>query len=198
MTDAVGKLVAEPLRRGCSYCRFHMRPFSHAPAEVSGPVVLLFLDLETTGTDVSSCRIVELAVAQAHDSDHLPAASFAQVVSVPAAILNSTSARAAAAIHGISDDEIGIGPAFPVVWERFLWFVEQVANNAVQEDDDSEDEDCCLRPPDEIVQIVLAAHNGYDPRGLVRASLCICCSFRFASHHQVQIRFPSLAVRIGA
>ena len=80
MVDSLGKLVAEPLRRGCPYCRFHIRPFSHAPAIVSGHLLLFFLDLETTGTDVSNCRIVELAVAQAHDSDHLPAASFAQVV----------------------------------------------------------------------------------------------------------------------
>ena len=96
MSDSHGKLVAEPLRRGCPFCRFHIRPFSHAPATVLGPMLLFFLDLETTGTDVSTCRIVELAVAQAHDLDHLPAASFAQVVSIPHDILHSPAARAAA------------------------------------------------------------------------------------------------------
>ena len=167
MLDSLGKQVAEPLRRGCSFCRFHIRPFSHAPATVLGPTLLFFLDLETTGTDVSSCRIVELAVAQAHDSDHLPAASFAQVVNVPNDILNSPAARAAAVIHGISDDEIGIGPTFPVVWDRFVRFVEQVANNAVQEDTESDDEVLCPRPPEELVQIVLAAHNGYHRQAFV-------------------------------
>ena len=187
MLDSHGKLVAEPLRRGCPFCRFHIRPFSHAPATVLGPMLLFFLDLETTGTDVSNCRIVEFAAAQAHDLDHLPAASFAQVVSIPHDILHSPAARAAAVIHGISDDEIGLGPTFPVVWDRFLGFVEQVENNAVQEDNESDDEDFCPRPPEELVQIVLAAHNGYHQQAFVYYAR----QFRFGS---VPRLFPSVPV----
>ena len=51
MADSNGRLVAGPLRRGSPYCLFHSRPFTHFPANTSGPLVLLLLDLETTGTE---------------------------------------------------------------------------------------------------------------------------------------------------
>ena len=59
MLDSNGRLVAGPLRRGSPYCLLHAKPFMHYPAVPTGPIVLLLLDLETTGTDVGRCRIVE-------------------------------------------------------------------------------------------------------------------------------------------
>jgi hypothetical protein len=61
----------------------------HYPAVPTGPIVLLLLDLETTGTDVGRCRIVEIAAAQAVDHPGLPGACFGQVVRVPDEILRA-------------------------------------------------------------------------------------------------------------
>ena len=55
--------------------------------------------------DASRDRIVELAATQGHDLAHLPGASFAEVVHVPEETQRSASAQAAAAVHGITDDE---------------------------------------------------------------------------------------------
>ena len=63
---------------------------------------------ETTGVDVSRDRIVELAATQGHDLAHLPGASFSEVVRVPEEIQRSASAQAAAAVHGIPDEEIAL------------------------------------------------------------------------------------------
>jgi len=134
----------------------------HYPAVPTGPLVLLLLDLETTGTDVSRCRIVEIAAAQAVDHPGLPGACFAQVVQVPSEILRAPEARAASAVHGIGDDEIATSHAFPIVWERFLDFVERILNNYVQDDSDSEHEQSGPpRIPDEPPALLVAAHNGY-------------------------------------
>ena len=83
MVDASGRAVAAPLRRGSPFCLFHARPFSTRPACVTGPIVVLYLDLETTGVDVSRDRIVELAASQGQEAAHLPGANFAEVVHAP-------------------------------------------------------------------------------------------------------------------
>ena len=134
----------------------------HAAAP-TGPLVLLLLDLETTGTSVGQCRIVELAAAQAVDCLGCPGACFAQVVRAPAEVLRSQEAEAAAAVHGIPNHEIETSHSFPVVWERFLAFVERVLNDYVQDDSESELEECggIPRMPDEPPTLLLAAHNGY-------------------------------------
>ena len=48
MVDGGGRSVAAPLRKGSSYCLFHAVPFSTKPACLTGPVVVIYLDLETT------------------------------------------------------------------------------------------------------------------------------------------------------
>jgi len=45
MVDGSGRSVAAPLRRGSPLCLFHARPFSTTPARVTGPLVVLYLDL---------------------------------------------------------------------------------------------------------------------------------------------------------
>jgi len=95
MVDSNGRSVAGPLRRGSTYCLLHAKPFMYHAAAPSGPVVLLLLDLETTGTSVGSCRIVELAATQAFDHPGLPGACFAAVVRAPDEVLQSQEARAA-------------------------------------------------------------------------------------------------------
>ena len=83
--------------------------------------------------------------------------SFSTTVKVDADLLKERGA-AAAAVHGITDEEIAAGPSFPVAWSRFLSWIEFLLNNAVNETDDSEDE------PEEhhIVEnpiLLLAGHN---------------------------------------
>ena len=65
LTDDGGRLIGAPLQRGGKYCRLHTRPFCKFPAEFDGPAVVLLLDLETTGVDVASDQIVELAAYHA-------------------------------------------------------------------------------------------------------------------------------------
>ena len=162
MADSNGRLVAGPLRRGSPFCLFHMKPFMYTPCVPVGPVVLFFVDLETTGTDVSRCRIVEIAAAHAVHHLGSPGACFAQVVKVPDEILRTPDAQAASAVHGISDAEISTSQTFPVAWKRFLGFVERVLNDYVEDDSDSEDgRQGPPRMPDEPPALVLAAHNGY-------------------------------------
>jgi hypothetical protein len=99
MVDACGRAVAAPLRRGSPLCLFHARPFSTRPACVTGPVVVLYLDLETTGVCVSRDRVVELAASQGQERAHLPGANFAEVVHGPEDIRRTEGAQAAARVQ---------------------------------------------------------------------------------------------------
>jgi len=63
---------------------------------LAGPVVVIYLDLETTGVDVSRDRVVEIAATQGFDSPHMPGASYAEVAYVPEEILGTAGAQAAA------------------------------------------------------------------------------------------------------
>ena len=80
---------------------------------------------------------------------------------IPEEIQQSASAQAAAAVHGIADDEIALGAAFPASWARFLAFVEACSNNMIQESDEDSDEEP-LPPRALSVQptVCCAAHNG--------------------------------------
>ena len=96
--------------------------------------------------DASRDRIVELAATQGHDQAHLPGASFSEVVRVPEETQRSASAQAAAAVHGIADDEIALGTTFPESWSRFLAFVEGCSNNMIQESEEDTDEEPLQAP----------------------------------------------------
>ena len=163
MVDGCGRSVAAPLRKGSSYCLFHAVPFSTKPACLTGPVVVIYLDLETTGVDVSRDRVVEIAATQSFDSAHMPGACYAEVTYVPEEILRTPGAQAAARVHGIPDSEIAQGAAFPVSWARFLAFSEAVLNYAIHEASDSSEEDKppLPRPLDDPPSLLVAAHNGH-------------------------------------
>ena len=51
MLGASGRCVAAPLRRGSPYCLFHSRPFCTQLTSVDGPIILLYLDLETSASE---------------------------------------------------------------------------------------------------------------------------------------------------
>ena len=63
LKDGSGQLVAEPLRRGGTRCRFHLCLF-HTKALVphNGGNLLLFLDFETTGLNICADEIVEIGL----------------------------------------------------------------------------------------------------------------------------------------
>ena len=88
--------------------------------------------------------------------------------------MQSPEAKAAAAVHGISNHEIETSHTFPLVWERFLNFVDRTLTAFVKDDSDSEQEQVgppCM--PDEPPIVLLAAHNGYD-LSVVSVCLCLC------------------------
>ena len=160
VTDDMGRLVAQPLCCGGEYCVLHARSFIVRPAPVIAPTVLVYLDLETTGVDVTRDRIVELAATHAPADARLAGSSFSTVIWVEPQILQERGA-AAAAVHGITDEEIVRGPSFPETWRRFLQWVQGLLDNAVQNvDTDTEDDEPREPQVEESPVLLLAAHNG--------------------------------------
>ena len=106
-------------------------------------------------------RIVELAAFQSPSNSRLPGSSFSTVVRVEAVLLQERGSEAAA-VHGISSEEIVGGPSFVEAWAFFLQWIDGLLNTAVLESDgDSSDADA--RPPQVPEQppiVMLAAHNG--------------------------------------
>ncbi len=106
-------------------------------------------------------RIVELAAFQSPSNSRLPGSSFSTVVRVEAVLLQERGSEAAA-VHGISSEEIAEGPSFVEAWALFLQWIDGLLNTSVLESDgDSSNEDA--RPPQVPEQppiVMLAAHNG--------------------------------------
>jgi len=164
MTDDGGRLVSQPLRGGGDYCALHAKPFVVRPAQLDeAVVVVVFLDLETTGVDVARDRIVEIAATHAPTDPRLEGSSYSTVVSVDPKILKERGGEAAA-VHGITDEEIALGPCFREAWARFLRWTEDLLNTAVVEslEIDTETEDDEPRAPqlEESPVLLMAAHNG--------------------------------------
>ena len=156
---------ADPLRKGDQYCIFHAQPFVTHACMIQRPHVMeiLFLDLETTGVDITRDRIVEFAAVQAFQNSILPGLTFDTTVAVEPSILEARG-QEAAKVHGITPQEIFAGPAFPEVWRRFICFVESLSNTCIQDvslDSDDEQELPVLPTiSEEPPLIVIAAHNG--------------------------------------
>jgi DNA polymerase III epsilon subunit-like protein len=159
MTDSSGRLVSQPLRRGGAYCALHAKPFILRPA-AADVVVVVFLDLETTGVDIARDRIVELAATHAPTDARAMGGSYSTTVWVEPHILQERGAEAAT-VHGISDEEIALGPGFSEAWARFLHWTECLLNTAIEGSDADTDDDEAQAPrPEETPVLLLAAHNG--------------------------------------
>ena len=160
MIDNSGRLVALPLRRGGEFCAIHAKPFVVRPAAPETSLVAVYLDLETTGTDVTQDRIVELAAVHAPADHRLAGGSYSSTICVDAQILKERGAEAAE-VHGISADEITQGPDFAEAWARFLQWTDALLNTFIKEDGWDTDEDEPLAPQlAELPVLLLAAHNG--------------------------------------
>ena len=154
LADDWGRLIGAPLQHGGKYCRLHSRPFCALPADdCVGPAVVVLLDLETTGVDVATDQIVEIAAYHAPSERAARGAAFSTVV-------KATALDTAFHVHGIEADEIAQGPQFGVVWPRFVKYVEELQRLSVPEHSDSECEDAPVRLPFEAPSVILAAHNG--------------------------------------
>ncbi len=136
---------------------FHARPFCTSPAEdITGSVVVLVLDLETSGLDVSRDLVVEIAATEVPCDTEAYGASFATVVS------GVQSTGEAPGVHGIEQDDIAQGPNFEDAWRRFVAFADGLLNLALQEESDDSDAEFSPRPrqpPFEPPKILIVAHN---------------------------------------
>ena len=59
MRDSAGRFVADPLRRGATFCMMHTVLFCRRPLQ-SCESIVAYIDLETNSSDVSSGKIVEI------------------------------------------------------------------------------------------------------------------------------------------
>ena len=84
-----GTLVAGPLLKGGEFCLLHAQPFLAKPYEVEDfeQMVIFVVDLETTGTDITKDRVVELAAVHAHSDSRMSCESFASTIQVDANIV---------------------------------------------------------------------------------------------------------------
>ncbi len=159
LTNDAGRLAAEPLRRGGAYCLFHATPFCTQPAdEDDRNTVVVLLDLETTGVDTTQDRIVEIAAIHCPADPRFFGGAFSTVVRVDPTLL-AERGSAAAAVHGISEEEIATGPDFPEAWCRFLVWADEVLNTALAEGCESDDDEPAWPElfPDPV--LLLAGHN---------------------------------------
>ena len=100
MRDSAGRCVAEPLRKGGTFCAMHTVLFPRAPAMASESIVV-YIDLETNSLEVTG-NIVEIG-ALVDDSR----ATFSTVVHP-----GRDSPIEDASVHGIPHKELLSGPAF--------------------------------------------------------------------------------------
>ena len=92
---------------------------------------MFFLDLETTGVDVASDQIVELACCHAPPDPRARGAAFSTVVC-------ASAEDTAFHVHGIEAHEMAAGPDFRVAWVRFIDFVANIQTVSVHDCSDSE------------------------------------------------------------
>ena len=107
-----GTLVAGPLLKGGEFCLLHSKPFLAKASEVEDfeQMVIFVVDLETTGTDITKDRIVELAAAHAHSDSRMDCESFATTIQVDGNIVME---------RGMTNEDTQQSPSFAEVWYRF-------------------------------------------------------------------------------
>jgi DNA polymerase III epsilon subunit-like protein len=122
--------------------------FNHHPANVDCALLFVFLDFETTGLDVLRDSIVEIGAVAAGGSE-----VFSTVVRPPAL-------PTGIGVHGIPNEELLSGPAFPVAFVRLAQFLDHLSVTSVDIPSDSEEDtplSCFVDAP----KVVLCAHNGH-------------------------------------
>ncbi len=104
-------------------------------------------------------RIVELAAAHAPADGRLAGSAYSSVVAVDPQILQERGG-AAAAVHGITNEEITQGPSFAEAWGRLLQWTHTLLDAAVREGvADTDDDEPPMPQPEEAPVLLLAGHN---------------------------------------
>jgi inhibitor of KinA sporulation pathway (predicted exonuclease) len=143
-----GVLAAKSLQNGCRQCLFHLDLFVGHPAKPPVPVIVCYLDFETTGLSVTSDNIVEFGLLS-----HRCMAAFSSVVRPPS--LPSPCAM----VHGIDDAELEQGPPFNVVFARCIDFLENLLVTCATDLDSSDEELDFQTHFEQQPHILLCCHN---------------------------------------
>ena len=149
MRDSLGRLVADPLRRGSPFCMLHTVLFRVEPAHVCDCIVV-YMDLETSSLDILSGKIVEIGALI--EGSH---STFSTVVDP-----GQDDSIEQPSVHGIPHEELLLGPCFAEAFQRFCEFVRYAALSTLAADDDSEDDQhvaTAMRPD---LDIMIVSHNG--------------------------------------
>ena len=150
MTDFLGRLVADPLKKGSAFCRLHTVLFRVEPTQVHD-FLIVYIDLETNSLDIHCGRIVEIgALVEGHGF------MFSTVVN-PGGQDESIDQPS---VHGIPASELLEAPSFSEAFGRFDAFLRHAALSVLDAEDDSEGEQqmATAMKPDQ--DILIVAHNG--------------------------------------
>ena len=143
-----GHDLAAPLRAGCSYCRAHLPSLVAKPCAVEDALIF-FLDFETSGLDIFSDHIVEFGLLCENGE------CFSTVCCPPVMTPGPH-------VHGISNEELCLGPPFVIAFARMVHFIECLLLVSIDsEDESSEDGELPTTRFKEQVEVILVAHNGY-------------------------------------
>ena len=107
MRDSLGRLIADPLRRGSPFCMLHTVLFCVEPAHVCDCIVV-YMDLETSSLDILSGKIVEIGALI--EGSH---STFSTVVNP-----GQDHSIEQPSVHGIPHEELLLGPCFAEAFQR--------------------------------------------------------------------------------
>ena len=107
MRDSLGRLVADPLRRGSAFCLLHTVLFRVEPAHVCDGLVV-YVDLETSSLDIISGKIVDIGALI--EGSHC---TFSTVVNP-----GQDDSIEQPSAHGIPHEELLLGPCFAEAFQR--------------------------------------------------------------------------------
>ena len=149
MRNSLGRLVADPLRRGSAFCLLHTVLFRVEPIQVRDCLVV-YMDLETNSLDVLTGKVVEIG-ALIEGSCF----TFSTVVNP-----GQDESIDQPSVHGIPASELLSGPSFSEAFWRFDAFLRHASLSVLDAEDDSEDDQqtATAMKPDQ--DILIVAHNG--------------------------------------
>ena len=125
MKDSAGRLVAEPLRKGCTCCMMHTILFPRKPAPTCESIIA-YIDLETNSLDVLSGKIVEIGALV--DGSR---AMFSTVVHP-----GHDAPLDDAPVHGIPREELLSGPCFLEAFARLDQFLRYASLSVLESDEE--------------------------------------------------------------
>ena len=151
MRGSLGRLVADPLRRGSAFCMLHTVLFRVEPAHIRDSVIV-YMDLETNSLDVLTGKVVEIG-ALIEGSCF----TFSTVVNP-----GQDESIDQPSVHGIAASELLLGPCFSEAFLRFDAFLRHAALSVLDAEDDSEDEQQMaidMKPDQDIVLVAQFLFN---------------------------------------